>query len=710
MQSAALPQPTLPPASAETVPGEVDIAALMRVLWRRKLVVVGTMLIGISLTLTILGFIQPRYAARSVVLVEGAAGATRLSPELENLVRTVRLDGSVMSNEVEVLRSRSMARLVLERLKPQSKDAQDSAGLKTFSLTAEQEESSDITSFLEHLKVRSLPGSNAIEIEYAALNPEKSALIANRVAEIYIAQRLESKAKTSRKLTGWLDRRLAELRAQVRESELAVQQYRQEFSIPEEGARGDIAAQQLSQLNAELMKSRADAAQVQARLSELQRLAKGGDAAVMAQTPLVASLKQDEAALMQKYSDLSARYGDKHPAILSLKAELADLHEKIKREAQSGIQTLRSEVSVARAREAALQAEIDALSVVQAGAGYDLVHLAELEREAESNRLIFETFLSTTKKSHEQEELQDAEARVLSYATPPLHPTYPNKMLLLSLAGALSLFLGLAGAFLVEKLDNTFRSAGQLERLGRYPCFALIPEVSGLKGAASADFILSKPSSSTAESVRTLRTVMNVRGLHGQKPKVVTITSALPGEGKSTLAGWLARAAAKAGEKVILIDADLRRPSLHKNFGQNNEVSLVEYLSGKAGLTDIIYKDKATGLHILFGKSLPGSALDMISSQKMADMMESLREAYDLVIIDSPACLAVSDARVLAKLSDQTLYMVGWDKTPRDTALSGVKQFADMGYASLAFVLGGVDVHRHVRYGYGDSVYYYGTS
>ncbi|HRQ62068.1 MAG TPA: CpsD/CapB family tyrosine-protein kinase [Alphaproteobacteria bacterium] len=258
-------------------------------------------------------------------------------------------------------------------------------------------------------------------------------------------------------------------------------------------------------------------------------------------------------------------------------------------------------------------------------------------------------------------------------------------------------------------MDNTFRSPGQLEWLGRYPCFALIPEVAGLKGAASADFILSKPASSAAESVRTLRTVMNLRGANGQKPKVVSITSALPGEGKSTLAGWLARVAAKAGEKVILIDADLRRPSLHKNFGQNNEASLVEYLSGKASLTDIIYKDKATGLHVLFGKSLPGSALDLISSQKMADMMESLRQAYDLVIIDSPACLAVSDARVLAKLSDQALYVVGWDKTPRDIVLGGVKQFADMGYGPLAFVLAGVDVHRHVRYGYGDTVYYYGT-
>lgn len=337
-----------------------------------------------------------------------------------------------------------------------------------------------------------------------------------------------------------------------------------------------------------------------------------------------------------------------------------------------------------------------------------MIKLDELDREAKSNKLIFDTFLQTYKRSDEQEDLQEAGVRVLSYAVAPSRATYPDKMLLLSLASALSLFLGLGMAFLLEKLDNTFRSASQLERVGHFPCFALIPEVDQLKDGPTADFVISKPSSTAAESVRTLRTVLNLRSDKDKRPRVVTITSSLPGEGKSTLSGWLARLAAKSGERVILIDADLRRPSIHRNFGASNEISLVEYLTGKKTLKEAIQKDSASGLHILYGKSVPNSALDLITSQKMSDMVEALREAYDLVIIDSPACLAVSDARVLARMSDRTLYAVAWDKTPREIVVGGVKQFSDMGYGPLAFVLTNVNVHRHVRYGYGDTVYYYG--
>ncbi|MCD8570363.1 MAG: polysaccharide biosynthesis tyrosine autokinase [Alphaproteobacteria bacterium] len=426
------------------------------------------------------------------------------------------------------------------------------------------------------------------------------------------------------------------------------------------------------------------------------------------ESPLIQKLKGDETLLLRTLSDLSTRYGDRHPDILKLNTELDDLRAKIHEEMGTIVESMRNEVSVAKARVDALQNGIDEIVQNRHQEEQAMIHLGELDREAKSNKLIFDTFLQTYKKSDEQEDLQEAEARVLSYAVAPSRPSYPDKMLLLSLASALSLFVGLGLAFLLEKLDNTFRSAGQLEKVGHFPCFALIPEVDTLKSGPTADFIISKPSSTAAESVRTLRTVINLRASTPERPKVVTITSSLPGEGKSTLAGWLARLAAKSGERVILIDADLRRPSIHRAFGASNEVSIVEYLTGKIQLKDAIQKDSASGLHILYGKSVPNSALDLVTSQKMSDMVAALREAYDLVIIDSPACLAVSDARVLARLSDQTLYAVSWDKTPREIVMGGVKQFSDMGYGPLAFVLTNVNVNKHVRYGYGDTVYYYG--
>lgn len=719
---------------------DVDIRTLMLILWRRKLVIVGMMLVGISVAVIALSFIQPRYSARTVVLIEDKAGAARLSPELDNLVNYVRLDSSVISNEIEVIRSRVMGLEVIRNLdlltdpvfNPQykkvmqsaemSKEEQSASRYKVFSLgqaalktlpasITEQQVSLAVTRLLANLKVRGVPGSNAIEIEYQSINPAKAALVANTIAGLYIEQRLETKFKAARKLTDWLDKRLAVLREQVRLSETAVQQYKEQYGIAE-GAQGILSTEQLSQLNAQLVQTKAEYAQAQARLNEMEALSRNhgriDTIAEVIQSPMIQKLKGDEIILMRDLSDLSSRYGERHPDILKRKTELEGLRAKIDLEMDTVLESMRNEVSVAEARVEALQNGVGEIAQSRHHEGAAMIRLGELEREADSNRLIFDTFLQTYKKSNEQEDLEEAEARVLSYAVAPSRPAYPDRMLILSLASVLSLFMGLGMAFLLEKLDNTFRSASQLEKVGHFPCFALIPEVDQLKTAVTADFIISKPSSTVAESVRTLRTVLNLRSASAEKPRVVTITSSLPDEGKSTLAGWLARLAAKSGEKVILIDADLRRPSIHRSFGAGNDVSLVEYLTGKKTLKEAIQKDSATGLDILYGKSVPNSALDLITSRKMSDMIEALREAYDLVIIDSPACLAVSDARVLARMSDRTLYAVAWDKTPREIVLGGVKQFSDMKYEPLAFVLTNVNVQRHVRYGYGDTVYYYG--
>lgn len=215
----------------------------------------------------------------------------------------------------------------------------------------------------------------------------------------------------------------------------------------------------------------------------------------------------------------------------------------------------------------------------------------------------------------------------------------------------------------------------------------------------TAAYAVRNPTSIVAEAVRALRQ---------KKPKVVTVTSSFPGEGKTTLSLWMARLAAKSGERVILVDTDLRRPNVHKSIGQSNEHSIVEYLTDKKPLEQIIHKDKLSGADMIYARSVPASALDLVGSAKMDALIERLREDYDLVILDTPACLAVSDARLMASISDQTLYAVSWNTTPREAVAAGVKQFTDMRYEPLAFVLTNVDVKKHVRYGYGDTVYYYG--
>ena len=733
------------PASHNSVDNDdesfIDIRATLLMLWRRKFVIFSIVIIGLLLTILALSTIRPQFTARSLVLVEGGQ-KNKLPEELKLLVGNMaRVDSSLVLNEIEVMRSRSMARKVIERLElltdpdfnrsykqsleqyaPELLDRTQS--FKTFTIYKSELDSlppelvdyqinQTITNFLDNLRIRAIPGSYAIQIQYTSSHPTKSALIANTVADVYIEERLQAKFQASRKLTDWLDQRLQELREQVRTSELAVAEYKARNNLTE-GIRSVLSAEQVSQINTQLINAKAELAEAQARLKQIRNLIKNNSnldtSGDVIRSSFVQRLKTDEANLMRTYSDLSERYGERHPKIITVRAELQNIRDKIRDEMSKVAASIENEVEVSAARVSALEEGLNELRGVRNSDNENMIKLNELTREAASNRLIFETFMETYKRSNDQEELQEAEARVLSYAAVPNKPSYPDRLLFLSLGMTVSLFFGIFLSFILEKLDNKFRSAGQLEKHCGYPCYALIPMMSGMNQKQLAQYVLDKPSSALSEAVRTLRTVLNLRAKRGgKKPRVITITSSFPGEGKTTMSCWLGRLAAKSGDKVILIDCDLRRPNVHKTLGHDNNITLIEYLSGKNSLKETIHTDDPSGLHVIYSKSVPNSALDLVSSEKMETLIGALKKEYDLVIIDSPACLAVSDARILATYSDQTLYAVAWNRTPREVVIGGVKQFSDMGYNDMAFMLTNVDVKRHVRYGYGDTVYYYGN-
>jgi capsular exopolysaccharide synthesis family protein len=721
---------------------EIDIRGMLLMLWRRKYVIFSLVIIGICSAMIGLSFIKPSYIARTLVLIEDSSTQQKIPDELKLMVSNyMRFDNSLILNEIEVIKSRTMARRVIERLSlmtdPElnasyqkfikdntAESAVKGEGFKTLSLykdelgslpanVSDEQINQVITRFLENLQVRAISGSYVIQIQYSAHDPNKAALVANTIADIYIENRLDTKFKATQKLSSWLDNRLKELREQVRVSDQAAAAYAAKHNLFQ-GSKTIMSAEELSQLNTQLVNAKAAQAEAKASLEQVSQLAKNpesiGSAVEIINSGFIQNLKRDAVALQRKKSDFSERYGERHPEMIKIQTELADLNSKIEQEMVKIADSLQNELAIADARVEALEISLEEAKGARGIDNEKMIKLNELTRDVESNRLIFDNFLQTYKRTDEQEKLQEAQARVLSYAAVPNKPAYPDRLLFLSLTTALSLFLGIFLSFMLEKMDNTFRSASQLEKYIGFPCFALIPRLENMNQKELGKFILDKPSSVVAESVRTLRTVLGLRGRkNGQKPKIITITSSFPGEGKTTLSCWLSRLAAKSGDKVILIDGDLRRPNIHKTLNCKNDMTLVDYLTDKATLEDVIQKTDPSGLHVICAKSVPNSALDLIGSDRMKRLVESLGQVYDMVIIDSPASLAVSDARVFSMLSDHTVYCIAWDRTPREVVMAGVKQFADMGYSSLSLVLTNVDVKRHARYGYGDTLYYYGN-
>ncbi|MCI5059970.1 MAG: polysaccharide biosynthesis tyrosine autokinase [Alphaproteobacteria bacterium] len=732
-----------PPQETDPIDLEIDLRNFLLMLWRRKLLILSVMMIVVALVFFFVNTVQPRYTAKSLVLIESRYDP---GPELRALISNMRVDTTLVISEAEVLKSRGLAAKVIERLdlmndpefnpklksvtrksisdilnQPGGMSASSgtrATNFKTLSVYDTQnavirdDTGLVIDRFLKHLTARPIPGSFVLQVEFTSNDAAKSALIANAVVDIYIEQRLEKKFQATQKLSGWLDERLEDLREQLRESEAAVENFRSDNNLVS-GARTEVTVQQLSELNSQLVIAQSKKAEAQARLDQVRDwIENPGSIASTSEASnsrIIQNLKIKEADILNQIAEMSARYGDKHPTMINARSELKDTRKKISQELENVVEKLKGELKVANARVGELEKSINNVEQTRLTENQANIELRELRRESESNQIIFDTFLKTYKKADEREKLEEPDARVISYATTPRHASYPNKPLFLSLSAIASFFLGIALAMLLEKLDNAYRTSSQIEKETGYPCFGVIPRAKKLRRKHPvADFILSKPSSNVAEAVRTLRMTLNLRSkAPDQKTKIVTITSSLPDEGKTTLSSWLGRTSARSGEKVLIIDCDLRRPRLHEAFGKKPDGTIVEFLTGKSPLEQVVYKDKASGADVLFARAVPSNALDLISKERMKNLIIASRERYDLVILDTPASLAVSDARLLASLSDQTLFAVSWDRTPREVVNAGVKQFADFGYERLSLVLTNVDIKRHSKYGYGDAVYYY---
>lgn len=711
---------------------ELDLRDFLVMLWRRKTALLSIICIGLFLSVFAIQILKPRYMARNLLLLQTPEKAASVMVDMQStLMSSMSFDHALVLGQIEVLRSRTLARGVIERLGLMS-DPEFNTYLDGNPLLVSQfqkfnvqksrmrdlppevlnrEVAEVVHNFLEQLRVRPVSGSYAIQISFESVDPVKAALIANTIADLYIQQRMEAKYQSARKMTAWLDKRLNALQSQVRAAESAVESYRARHNL-DLGERNVLSAEQLSELNSQLLRAKAASAEAQARLEQVKNLSEEqyglAKLSELVDSDFLRELKLERARIEAKISKFSSRYGEKHPEMIKVRLELSEIKKTIEEEILKIRETMKGEASFAQARVRALEDGVRNLTDQRNLDHAAMIKLRELEREAQSTRMIYDTFLQTYKRSDNQEELQEADARIVSYAVVPHRASFPNKILILVLGLLLSIFAGLLSVILLEKLDNSYKSAHQLERFLGFPCLSLIPVVRGA-GKHVGSFTLDYPTSITAEAVRTLRALLNLQVPEGKKrPQVIAMTSSVSGEGKTTLALWLARQAARSGEKVIVIDADMRKPNLHMVLGQAYERSIVDHLSGRAALGDIVHRDQESGAHIIFSAAVPDRALDLLGAGKMQQLITSLRQIYDLVIIDTPACLAVSDATMMTQVADQTLYAVAWNKTPREIVGSGVKRFTDIAYKKMAFVLTHVDIHKHAKYGYGDTPYYYG--
>ena len=564
------------------------------------------------------------------------------------------------------------------------------------------------------LTVEQVGSSYVISLGVLSEDPVKAAQIANTMAEEYLVSQVEAKYAAADRATEWLSERINDLRGKVLEAEAKIVEYRTQHELVNSQSDNPLTLQFL-QLNTQLALAQAERAEAEARLSRARSMLDSGGiatAAAVLGSPLMDSLRAQETELIRKLADMNSVFGQNHPQMVNARSEIQSVRDKMLDEANRIVDELENQVSVATARERELQNNMARLQGEAARVDLAGVELSALQGEIDTNRQLFQTFLSRYQEIVEQQGLQEADAKILSRAEPPNAPSHPQIMLLTLIAFGASMVIGVLLVFLIERWDADygFRSADEIQAALGVRALALVPDLSRreTQGIAAEDYILQKPHSAYAEALQRVRTSLFL--IDGeQPPKTVLITSSVPLEGKSTIAASLARQSARSGLKVILIDADLRRPRLHEVIGLPNQNGLGEVLTGRANPESAIKRDEKSGLDFLPAGVGVVSPPDLFRSSTMKILLEETAAYYDLVIIDSPPLAAVSDSFALSGIVDKTIYVIRWEQTPRNVALAGIRQMVEAGADIGGIIVSRVDVKKHARYGYADSGYYQGS-
>lgn len=556
---------------------------------------------------------------------------------------------------------------------------------------------------LSNIDITIRPRSFTIQLRYTHTDPKLAASIANAFVQEYLNNQLEERFEATRRANTWLSARTSELRRNLQAAETAANRFREANGLST--AKGVLLSeQQTSELNTQLILARTQLAEAQAKRSSAESSGVGTAAEVL-NNPLIQNLRIQETEVRRKMSDLAARYGERHPRMQTVRNELLDVQRKIGEETGKIRGSLGNNVAMAQARVDTLATQLNQLQDQTTLSSDASVQLAELERQADAERGLYESFLNRGKEIA-QLDFAQTDARIINLAEPPTRPSAPKKLMIVLLALAAGLALGVGLMVLLESLDNVFRSPEQLEKYLSTPVLGGLAELP--EDAQSIHYVVEKPSSSYSESLRAVRTAMQYAA-PDKTMQVVMVTSSIPREGKSHFASSLAQLAANGGQKVLLVDADLRRPTVADKFKLTPKAGLAELLIQTAKPKDVIVQLPNHGqLNLLPTIAHTQFAQELLNSQRMRDLLAEWRKTYDLIVLDSPPVMAVADALTLSSMADAVLFMVRWGQTPRPLVASAIKQLQTANAPLAGTVMTRVNLEQQSRYGYSNYGYYYG--
>lgn len=719
---------------------EIDLLKLWQTIWYRKWGIISLVLVVTMVAVLAVLAITPIYRAAATLMIE-QKGAKVVS--IEQVYGLEGAGSEYLQTQFELLKSRALAERVVRQLnltthaefdpRQQPEPLIDIKGLLAnfdfnkvvpATMPGDLEDPEALTeaeifdqvtrSFMERVTIAPQGKSQLVQVQVEMADAQTAAIAANALANGFIESQLEATMEMSMTATNWMNSRLGELRTKLKDSEDRLQAFREAENLVDVDGVTTISAAELSLTGDRMIDARRQRAEAESQYRQVQAMRGGGwqrlatIPAVLGH-PLIQQFKTEQAKAQAKVEELSKRYGPRHPAMTAARSELSAAEGSLKGQVEQIVAGIERNYQLAIANENSLRASFDANKSQIQDISRKEFQLRELQREVDGNRALYDTFMTRLKETAATADLETANARVVDPATVPTEPVKPKKALIVAIAALLALFAGVGLTLLLDALNNTFKSTEEIESRLNIPVLGILPQLKIQERSELARMFTTDKEKSFSESIRTIRTGVVLSGMD-HPHKVMVITSSIPGEGKSTVSVNLAFALGQM-ERVLLIDADLRRPTLAKSFEfPVGTPGLANLIAGTARLEECI--QQVDGIDMICAGTVPPNPLELLSSPRFAKAVEVLKNKYDRIIIDSPPTQAVSDAIVLSTFADSLLYVVKSASTHIPLVEKGVGQLLQNNAPVKGIVLNQVDIKKAKRYGYSYGGYYdyYGYS
>jgi len=689
----------------------MELLLYWRTVYKRKWWILGLAAVFAAIAAFAVSFVAPTYRATVTLLIEQSRA--RLV-SIEEVYSGVSANREHYQTQAEMLKSPALAKTVIQRLNltvhPEFDPRQRSGSFmgeylpksksKQVEWTPDAVETAMLAEFLRRVTIEPIRASQLVKLSFDAGNAQLAAQIANTLAEAYLETDVDVRAKITQRAGDWLGDRLSGLKDNLETAEGALQEFRERegmlntVGLPQGGATRQYEA--LSGTLTEVKQRRVETENAYNQLKGAKD--KTESIPVVLRDGYLDGLRRLEGDAERRLAAIEKRYGPEHPRRREAEKALAERRDNTRRGTEAVIASFGKDFELAQAAERSTQKSLASAKGAIQGINRKEFQLDALQRNVATNRQIYERFLNRYRETRAAGDTRSSVvARIIDPAIPPGGPYKPRKDRIVMMGLLLGLFLGAVGALLRERMDSTVKSGEEIEEKLGLPTLAVLPLLPGASGNAVGRHFLEQPNSVFSEAIRTARTSLLLSSIDIQS-KILLVTSSVPSEGKSAFAINLALAHAQAN-KVLLIEADLRRPSVAKHLGLDADApGLTSLFSGTASFAQCVQRVEGSTLYVLPAGEPTADPSELISSERFRQMVERIAAACDIVIIDSPPVHLVSDAVILSTIATGVLFVVKAESTPYPVARRCVKTLQEAGAPIVGVALNQLDFTKAARY------------